>query len=133
MGIQDTTRLLQRMGGVYPDRVRSNEISRHLGFESFRAARAVRGLVEGGLITAQGSPCVEGMPGAELILTEPGMAVAFGLAGVEADPREAIMAFEAQTLRQLRRYRERRLRVASESPEDALAVIRPSPDRRAPR
>lgn len=133
MGIQDTTRLLQRMGRSYPDRLRSNEISRHLEFESVRAVRAVRGLFEGGLITAQGSPCVEGMPGAELMLTEPGMAVAFDLAGVEADPREAIRALEAKTLSQLHRHRERRSSVASESPEDPLAAIRPSPDRRVPR
>lgn len=102
MGIQDTSKLLQRMGMAYPDRVHSEELSREMGFEGVRAVRAVRGLVEAGLITAHGSPGVDGMPGSELMLTENGMAVAFGLALAEADPRGAILTLEAQTVRQLR-------------------------------
>ena len=108
MGIQDTTRLLQRMGRTYPDRVRIDELLEHVGLDGVRAVRAVRGLFEGGLITAHGSVCVGGMPGSELRLTEPGMAVAFGLACVEDDPRGAITALEDQTLRQLHRHRESR-------------------------
>lgn len=108
MGIQDTTRLLQGMGRTYPDRVRADEISRHMGIEGVRAVRAVRGLFEGGLVTAHGSPCAEGMLASELTLTEPGMMVAFGLACVEDDPRGAIAALEAETLRQLHRHRESR-------------------------
>lgn len=108
MGIQDTARLLQGMRRTYPDRVRADEISRHLGIEDARAVRAVRGLFEGGLVTTHGSPCAEGMLGSELMLTEPGMVVAFGLACVEDDPRDAIAALEVQTLRQLHRHREGR-------------------------
>ena len=130
MGIQDTTRLLQQMGRSYPDRVLRDEISGHLGFESVRAACAVRGLLEGGLITAQGSPCLEGVQGSKLMLTEPGMAIAFGLVCIEADPRDALMALEAQTLRQLDRHRERR-RAALELPEGAPVEIRSSRDGRS--
>lgn len=111
MGIQDTTRLLQGMGRTYPDRVRTDEISRHIGFEGVRAIRAVRGLFEGGLITALGTPCVDGMLGSELMLTEPGMVVAFGLACVEDDPRGAIAALESETLRQLHRVSTRNSRL----------------------
>ncbi len=106
MGIQDTMRLLQRIGRTYPDGVRTDEASRHIGFDGVRAVRAVRGLIEGGLITAHGSPCVDGMPGSKLMLTEPGMVVAFGLVCIEADPLGAIAALEAETLRQLHRRRE---------------------------
>ncbi|MEO8524450.1 MAG: hypothetical protein ABI460_07005 [Caldimonas sp.] len=108
MGIQDTTKLLQRMGRTYPDRARTDEVSREIGIEGVRALRAVRGLIEGGLVTTLGSPCVDGMPGLELMLTEPGMMVAFGLTCIEGDPRDAIAAIEAETLRQLRRHRESR-------------------------
>jgi hypothetical protein len=106
MGIQDTARFLQEMGRMYPDCVRTDEISRHTGIEDVRAVRAARGLFEGGLVTAHGTVCE--MLGSELMLTEQGMVVAFGLACVEEDPRDAIAALEAQTLRQLHRYRESR-------------------------
>ena len=108
MGIQDTTKLLHEMGRTYPSRIQIDELLGCIGLEGVRAVQAVRGLVEGGLVTAKGSACVGGMLGSELRLTEPGMAVAFGLAGVEGDPRRAIRALEEQTLRQLHRYRERR-------------------------
>jgi len=108
MGIQDSTRLLQGMGREYPDRVPIDELLGNIGIEGARAVQAVRGLFEGGLITAYGSPCVEGLPGSELLLTEPGMVVAFGLACVEDDPRGALAALEAETLRQLHRHRESR-------------------------
>lgn len=108
MGIQDTTRLLQGMGRTYPDRVQIDELSANIGLDGVRAVRAVRGLFEGGLITAHGSPCVDGLPGSELLLTEPGMVVAFGLACVEGDPGGAIEALESETLRQLYRHRESR-------------------------
>ena len=108
MGIQDTTRLLQEMGRTYPSRIQIDELLGHIGLDGVRAVQAVRGLLEGGLVTARGSACVGGMPGSELRLTEPGMAVAFGLACVEGDPRGAITALEEQTLRQLHRHRESR-------------------------
>ena len=108
MDIQDTTRLLQEMGRTYPDRVETDELLGHIGLDGVRALQAIRGLFEGGLITSHGSACIGGMPGSELRLTEPGMAVAFGLACVEADPRGAIAALEEQTLRQLHRHREGR-------------------------
>ena len=108
MGIQDTTRLLQEMGRTYPSRVQVDELLGHIGLDGVRAVHAVRGLFEGGLVTARGSAWVGGMPGSELRLTEPGMAVAFGLACVEGDPRGAITALEEQTLRQLHRHRESR-------------------------
>jgi hypothetical protein len=107
MGIQDTTRLLQEMGRTYPSRIQIDDLLKHIGLEGARAVQAVRGLFEGGLITAKGSACAGGMPGLELRLTEPGMAVAFGLAGVEGDPRRAIRDLEEQTLHQLHRHRER--------------------------
>ncbi len=130
MDIQDTTRLLQGMGRTYPDPVRTDELSRHLGFEGVRAVRAVRGLFEGGLITPRGLACVEGMPGSELVLTESGMAVALGLADVEDDTRGAIAALEAQALRQLHRYRESRVAARWVCPVDASVLIRPPTDRR---
>lgn len=133
MGMQDTTRLLQGMGRTYPDGVRADEISRHIGIDGLRAVRAVRGLFEGGLITAHGTPCVEGMLESEFMLTEPGMVVAFGLVSIEGDPRGAIAALEAHTLRQLHRSRERSMSGKQGLPADAGAAIRPSPDRRAPR
>jgi len=108
MGIQDTTKLLQGMGRTYPDRVQIDELLEHIGLDGVRAVRAVRGLFEGGLVTAHGSVCVGGMPGSELRLTEPGMVIAFGLACVEDDHRGAIAALEAQTLSQLHRHREGR-------------------------
>lgn len=108
MGIQDTTQLLQRMGRTYPDRVHADELLATSGLGDVRAARAVRGLFEGGLITAHGIASIEGMPGSELRLTELGMVVAFGLACLEDDPRRAITALEAQTIRQLHRCRESR-------------------------
>ena len=108
MGIQDTTRLLHAMGRTYPGRIQIDDLLGHIGLDGARAVQAVRGLLEGGLVTARGSACVGGFPGSELRLTEPGMAVAFGLAGVEDDPRCAIRALEAQTLRQLHRQRESR-------------------------
>jgi hypothetical protein len=108
MGIQDSTRLLHEMGRTYPGRIRIDELLRHVGLDGSRAVQAVRGLFEGGLVTANGAACVGGMPGSELRLTEPGMAVAFGLAGVEGDPRGAIRTLEEQTLRQLLRHREGR-------------------------
>jgi hypothetical protein len=108
MGLQDTTRLLQRMGQAYPECVQIGQLLEHSGLGCVRAVRALRGLFEGGLITAHGPACVEGIPGSELRLTEPGMVVAFGLACVEGDPRAAITALEAQTLVQLHRCRESR-------------------------
>ena len=108
MGIQDTTRLLHEMGRTYPSRIQIDDLLGHIGLQGVRAVQAVRGIVEGGLVTASGAASLGGMPGSELRLTEPGMAVAFGLAGVEDDPRCAIRALEAQTLRQLHRHRESR-------------------------
>ena len=108
MGIQDTTRLLREMRRTYPNRLQIDELLEHIGLDGVRAVQAVRGVVEGGLVTARGFACVGGMPGSELRLTEPGMAVAFGVAGVEDDPRRAIRVLEEQTLRQLRRHRESR-------------------------
>ena len=105
MGIQDTARLLQGMGKIYPDRVRTDELLGHVGLDGVRAVRAIRGLFDGGLITVETPACLGEIPGSELRLTEPGMVVAFGLARVEDDPRGAIAALEQQTLRQLQRRR----------------------------
>jgi len=77
-------------GADNPRRVQIDELLCHVALDGGRAAQAVRGLVEGGLITACGSAWVGGMPGLEFRLTEPGMAVAFGRACVEGDPRGAI-------------------------------------------
>jgi hypothetical protein len=96
------------MGRAYPDCVKLDELMGHVGLDGVRAVQAVRGLFEGGLITADGPAGVGGLPGSELRLTEPGMLVAFGLACVEDDPRGEIEALEAQTLRQLHRHRDRR-------------------------
>ncbi|MEO6896477.1 MAG: hypothetical protein ABI218_07525 [Caldimonas sp.] len=114
--MQDTAKLLNRIAQAYPDALHVEELLGHIGLESGRGERAVRGLFEGGLITARGTPCVEGVPGSELRLTEPGIAVALGLAGIEDDPRGAITSREVQTVRLLHQARERRSATPSHRP-----------------
>lgn len=121
MGLQDTAKLLDRIAQAYPDPLHIDELLGPIGLENGRGERAVRGLFEGGLITARGTPCIDGVPGSELRLTEPGIAVAFGLAGIEDDPRGVITTREAQTVRLLHQAREHR----SATPGDRSWMLRP--------
>lgn len=115
MGLQDTAILLQRIAQAYPEAVLVDDVMAHVESEgSRRVARAVRALFEGGLIAAGGTPCVDGVPGSELRLAEPGIAVACGLVRIEDDPSGAITVLEAHTVGLLQRARQR----PSASPRD---------------
>jgi hypothetical protein len=112
MCIGDWTRILQAIGKMYPGYVDLAEACRHCG-DAERMRRAVGQLLERGFVDARLTPR-GGLSSPELHLTEAGMAVAFGVACVEEDARQAIAARERSLLRDLDRVRARRL--------DAFAV-----------
>ncbi len=95
------TRILRAMGRTYPDPIDLDAVCRHTGLDDAKVRRELWGLVDHGYVEVQGSPSWAGLPWSVSRLTEAGMAVAFGLAGVEDDARGAIASLEAATLREL--------------------------------